>query len=163
MLRLAFTLLLVLGAPWALAAESAVLLKDDVLRSKPFLDGKVQATLKRGNSVQIVRRQGAWTQVQQQKLSGWVRSLSLRSGALRSAPTLASGNTGRLGTGRIVSTTGIRGLEAGDEQQLAKARFDGAALEAARAQAVDADAARRFAREGKLASRSVQWLKEPRP
>lgn len=151
-------LLLCLAAP-AAALDSATLLKDDVMRSKPFLDAPTLGVQKRGSSVQVVKRQGAWTSVKAAKTSGWIRSLSLKSGktAVKSG-SLASINTGRLGSGRIVSTTGIRGLNEGSEEQLKKAEFDAAALAAAEKQRVSRDDAVAFARRGKLKQRSIPWL-----
>lgn len=151
-------LLLCLAGP-AVALDSATLLKDDALRSKPFLDAPSLGVQKRGSSVQIVKRQGAWTSVKAAKTSGWIRSLSLRSGkaAVRSG-SLASINTGRLGSGRIVSTTGIRGLNEGSEEQLKKAQFDAAALAAAEKQSVSSDDATAYAKRGKLKKRSIPWL-----
>ena len=151
-------LLLCLAGP-ALAAETATLLKDDTLRSKPFLDAARIAPLKRGSSVQIVKRQGAWTSVKGGAVSGWVRSLSLKSGtATVKAGGLASINTGRLGSGKIVSTTGIRGLNEGSEEELKKAEFNGEALLAAEKQGVSSEDAAAFAKRGKLKQRSIQWL-----
>lgn len=143
------------------ASTTATLLKDDVLRAKPFLDGKAVLTLKRGATVNVLKRQGAWTQVKDKTTSGWVRSLSLKSGSATLATSrLTSVNSGRLGSGTIVSTTGIRGLEQGGEQQLKDAKFSAEALAQARAAAVDEDSARRFAAQGKLKSRPVAWLQE---
>lgn len=143
----------------AAAIDSAILLKDDTLRSKPFLDAPRLSTLRRGSSVQLVKRHGAWTRVKSSTTSGWVRSLSLRSGsAVVRSGTLSRINSGRLGTGRIVSTTGIRGLNEDGEGALQKAEFNGAALQAAENQRVSSADATAFARRGKLKKRSIQWL-----
>lgn len=144
----------------AVAADNATLMKDDSLRSKPFLDAPSQATLSRGSSVSIIKKQGAWANVKQGSKTGWVRSLSLKTGAAAlPSSTLAQTNTGRLGTGKIVTTTGIRGLEAdGSTASLETAQFNAEELAAAEALTVSADKAKAFAKSGKLTVHSVNWL-----
>lgn len=148
----------------ALAAETATLLKDDSLRGKPFLDAPVQASLKRGTSVAVLKKQGAWAQIKAGSQAGWLRSLSLKSGkAVLPSSSLASVNSGRLGSGKIVNTTGIRGLDNeadGSKATLSEARFDAAALAKARALTVSSAEAASFAKAGKLKARPLGWLAE---
>lgn len=154
-------MVLLCGMTWpCLAADTATLLKDDVLRGKPFLDGPTVVALKRGSVVQVQKRQGTWTSVRSGQKSGWVRSLSLRSAASGTPPKVAAVDTGRLGTGRIVSTTGVRGLTNEPDAELKQAQFNAEALASADRLAVDAEAARAFATAGKLKARSVDWLPE---
>ncbi|MGQ5525345.1 SH3 domain-containing protein [Chitinimonas sp. PSY-7] len=146
-----------------LAAETATLLKDDSLRSKPFLDAPSQAPLARGSSVTVLKKQGAWANVQSGKQMGWVRSLSLKSGnAALPSNNIASVNTGRLGSGKIVNTTGIRGLSSGKEEAgaLADAKYDAAAVSRAEALSTSEQEAAAFAKAGKLQARRVAWLAE---
>ncbi|PHV11348.1 SH3 domain-containing protein [Chitinimonas sp. BJB300] len=163
MKRYLLTALCSLALP-ALAAETATLLKEDSLRSKPFLDAPSQATLQRGSSVTVLKKQGAWANVQLGKQTGWVRSLSLKSGtAAIPGSNMASLNTGRLGSGKIVNTTGIRGLSSGKENEagaLAEAKFDAAALARAEAISVSEQEAAAFAKAAKLQARRVAWLAE---
>lgn len=63
-----------------------------------------------------------------------------------------------LGTGQIVATAGIRGL---DEEQLRAAHFDAAQVLRMESQAVSADAARSFAAQGGLSSRPLAYLPDP--
>lgn len=142
------------------AANDATLLKADTLRSKPFLDAPSQANLSRGAVVSILKKQGAWANVKAGKQSGWVRSLSLKTGtAALPGSSIASINTGRLGTGKIVTTTGVRGLEAdGSTATLDTAQFNAEELAAAEALTVSADKAKAFAKSGKLTVHSVNWL-----
>lgn len=141
------------------AANDATLLKADTLRSKPFLDAPSQANLSRGAVVSIIKKQGAWANVKAGKRSGWVRSLSLKTGAALPTSNMASINTGRLGTGKIVTTTGVRGLEAdGSTATLDNAQFNAEELAAAEANAVSADKAKAFAKSGKLTVHTVNWL-----
>ena len=147
----------------ALAAETATLLKNDSLRSKPFLDAPSQATLERGISVKVLKKQGAWANVQSDKQTGWVRSLSLKSGiAVLPSSKMAMSNTGRLGSGKIVNTTGIRGLSNGKDEAgaLADAKYDGEAVARAETLSVSEKDAAAFAKAGKLQARRVAWLEE---
>jgi len=63
-----------------------------------------------------------------------------------------------LGTGQIVATAGIRGL---DEEKLKAARFDAAQVTQLESLAVSAGAARNFAARGGLRSRPVAYLPDP--
>jgi len=63
-----------------------------------------------------------------------------------------------LGTGQIVATAGIRGL---DEEKLRTAHFDAAQVNQLESHAVSAGAARSFAAQGGLSSRSVNYLPDP--
>ncbi len=65
-----------------------------------------------GIAVKVVERQGFWVRIEVRGQSGWVKAsgLSFSSGA--GGPTAI--DTGRLGTGNIVSTSAARGLSAKD-------------------------------------------------
>ena len=94
-----------LMAPIAVAAETGSALKNDTLRKEPFADAKSAGTLARGESVQILKKQGAWLQVKTKKTTGWVRLLSVKRGSSgsgnQSAGVLAVAS-GRAGTGQVV-------------------------------------------------------------
>lgn len=63
-----------------------------------------------------------------------------------------------LGTGQIVSTAGIRGL---DEEKLKAAQYDAAQIRELDSQTVNADAARSFAAQAGLRSRPIAYLPDP--
>lgn len=65
---------------------------------------------------------------------------------------------GTLGTGQIVSTAGIRGL---DEEKLKSAQYNSAQVEQLESQVVSADAARSFAAQAGLHSRSIAYFPDP--
>lgn len=85
-------------------------------------------------------------------------SMFLMAGVI-SSPVFAMGTAPQsgagLGTGQIVATAGIRGL---DEERLRAARFDAAELDRMESYTVSAGAARSFAAQGGLNSRSVAYL-----
>lgn len=74
--------------------------------------------------------------------------------AMGTAPQSGAG----LGTGQIVATAGIRGL---DEERLRAARFDAAELNRMESYTASADAARSFAAQGGLSSHPVAYLPDP--
>jgi hypothetical protein len=148
-------LAMLLAMPLAGAAETAHMGKSDSLREKPFADAKVLTPLTTGQKVDILKREGAWYQVKAAGKTGWVRMLSVRrtgQAAAVSAGSLSKVATGRAGTGKIVATTGVRGLS---EEALRQAAFSEEAVSAAEKYRVSAAEADRFAREGGLSRRQV--------
>lgn len=152
---------LCLLAPMAMAAETGSALKNDTLRKEPFADAKSAGTLARGESVQILKKQGAWLQVKTKKTTGWVRLLSVKRGSSgsgsQSAGVLAVAS-GRAGTGQVVSTTGVRGLS---EDELKAAKFNETEINAMESYTTSAETARKFANQGQLNTIAFTNLKAP--
>jgi hypothetical protein len=152
--------LLVAMAAWS--AETGTLLKIDTLRAEPYGDAKTVATFAVGDKVDILKKSGGWLQVKGTKGKGWVRMLSVRTGAASKKGSAASGlldlASGRTGTGKVVATTGIRGLS---EEDLKAAKFNETELKLAESYATSAVDARKFAAQGKLAARKVDYLPAP--
>ncbi len=154
-------LLLGLLCPALCLAEPASMSKADNLYEKPFIDAKVVIRLPARQVVDLQKRQGAWYQIKADGRIGWVRMLSVRRTApatVASSGSLTQVATGRAGTGQIVSTTGVRGLE---EERLQEASFSEAAVAAAERMRVDAAVAGRAAQEAGLAPRQVPALPLP--
>jgi len=154
-------LALLLGWPLACGAEPAKMSKGDSLRAKPFADAKVVGKLAAGQTIDIRGRQGGWYQVDAAGKSGWVRMLSVRrtaQAAAASTGSLSQVATGRAGSGKIVATTGVRGL---GEEQLREAVFSEEAVAAAERYRVSPADAERFAREGGVKKRQVPALPTP--
>jgi hypothetical protein len=149
----------------ALAQDSGVALKSDDIKTEPFKDAATVGSLKKGDTVSILKKQSGWLQIAAGAVTGWVRVLSVRKGTANGSAAseiagVAGVATGRAGTGQVVSTTGVRGL---GEEDLKGAKFNEAELKKAEAAAIKADAARQFASKGELAPRSVDWLPAPQP
>jgi hypothetical protein len=161
-LRQGIALLAALGcAAGAWAGEAGTALKAEVLRAAPFSDAKAVARLASGDKLDILKQQGGWYQVNSAKGTGWVRMLSVRRGEARRSGELAGLAglaSGRAGTGKVVATTGIRGL---NEEDLKAAKFDGAELKKMEANGVGKDEAREFAAQGQLKAIQLDYL--PRP
>ncbi len=145
------------------AAESGTAIKGDELKAEPFRDAKTVATLKTGDKVDILKKDGGWYQVKSAKGKGWVRMLSIRKGDARKGGGDASGvlalASGRAGTGKVVATTGVRGL---NEEELKAAKFDEAELKRAESYATGKAEAAKFAAAGKLAARPFDYLPAPK-
>jgi uncharacterized protein YraI len=153
-------LLLAMGT--TLAGEAGTALKAADLKAEPFRDAQTVGSLTAGDKVEILKKQGGWFQVKSATGRGWVRMLSIRRGEARKASGDAAGvlglASGRAGTGNVVATTGIRGL---NEEELKAAKFNETELRKVESFAVKEAEARRFAAEGKLATRKVEYLSTP--
>ncbi len=158
-LKKAITLFVLLSAQAAWAAENGTLLKPDELKAEPFRDAKTVKSLTVGEKVEIVSKDGGWFKVKAGKSNGWVRMLSVRKGdAVKSkgeAAGLLSLASGRAGTGKVVATTGVRGL---NEEELKAAKFDEPEVRLAESYAVKRSDAQQFAAQGKLLARPFDYL-----
>jgi len=154
-------LLVCLLAQTGTAGEVGTVLKADKIRAEPFQDAKVVGLLTAGSRVNVVKREGGWLLLSSPK-KGWVRMLSIRRGGGTSAPgaklsgvvALASG---RAGTGKVVSSTGIRGL---NEENLKNAHFNENELKLTESYTVTKRDAEQFAAKARLKARKVDYLSE---
>ena len=147
------------AAAWAGQAGTA--LKADELKDAPFRDAKTVGKLVSGDKVDIIKQQGGWYQVKSAKGSGWVRMLSVRRGEMRKGGEvsgLAALASGRAGTGKVVATTGVRGL---NEEDLKSAKFDEAQVKRMESYLVSKDQARKFAAQAQLKANKIDYLPKP--
>ena len=139
------------------AGEAGTALKADILRAEPFADAKTSGNLNKNDAVDILSKKGAWLQVKSKSASGWVRILSVkRGGASTSGSNIADIASGRAGTGKVVATTGIRGLSA---EELKAAKFNKDEMKKMESHAVSASDAQKFASAGGLSSTQLAYLK----
>lgn len=133
--------------------------KSDAIRAEPFLDAQVVGTLAKDDPVEIVTKDGGWLKIGSSKGNGWVRLLSIRRGKPGKAGYTVEGvlalASGRAGTGKVVATTGIRGL---GEEDLKAARFNGAQVKRLESFGVTGTEARKFAAGGALKPRNIPYL-----
>jgi len=154
-----------LGPVSAAAQEIGTALKPDEIKAEPFQDARTMARIAKGDRVEVITRQGGWLQVKAGSRTGWVRLLSVRRGQAAQTSVaqevggVAGVATGRTGTGKVVSTTGVRGLDA---EELKAAKFDEKQIAKAESLAVSADDGRRFAAQAGLAAQTVKPLPDPR-
>jgi hypothetical protein len=162
---LALALVCVL-APAAWGEEQAFTNRATELKDRGAPEARTVASLPENTAVNVIARGGGWTQVEAGAQKGWVRVFHLRFPATAVASTQSSGGaalsglTSALGFGRqtsqqtTIATTGVRGLSPED---LKNASPDPAALAKVQSYRADKPAAERFAREGKLATVSVEY------
>lgn len=153
--------LLLACAAWA---GPGVMIREDQLRSAASPTAAVTGKVSKGASVEVLSRQGGWTQIRAAGKTGWVRLLSVRAGA--AAQSDVGGELGAvLGMGtrqsdpsRVVSVAGVRGL---NEEDLKAARYSPQEIERLERYAVGRGEAEQFARQAGLASRQVEYLPAP--
>lgn len=150
-------LMTTLACSQAIAADSGIVLKADQLRADSFGDAKVIGNVNKNDAVDIVGKKGAWLQIKAAGKTGWVRLLTVKrntagGGDMAGVVGVA---TGRSGTGKVVSTTGIRGLSAEDLKTAAFNETETKKLESA---TVSAAEAQQFASAGGLTSRTYPYF-----
>ncbi len=139
-----------------LAGETGTALKLDSLRAEPFADAKTVGSLTKNDSVEILTKKGAWLQVKSKKNTGWVRLLSVkRGGTSISGSSVADVASGRTGTGKVVSTTGIRGLSA---EELKAAKFNEDEMKKMESHTISASDGQSFASAGGLSATKMTYL-----
>lgn len=135
----------------SMATETGSALKSDSMRVEPFADAKLSGSFNRGDSLEILKKQGAWLQVKTKNNTGWVRLLSVKRGTSSATGNQTAGvlaaASGRAGTGQIVSTTGIRGLS---EKELKAAKFNAADIKTLESYTLSAEQGKKFAASGGL-------------
>jgi hypothetical protein len=145
-------------------AEGGAAIKADEIKAEPFRDAQTVGKLATGDKVEIVSKQGGWLRVKSAKGTGWVRMLSIRRGDARKAAAggevagLLGLASGRAGTGQVVATTGVRGL---NEEQLKAAKYNEAELKLVQSFTASRQEAQTFAARGKLVPHRVDYLPEP--
>ena len=141
-----------------LAGETGIALKMDSLRAEPFADAKTIGSLNKNDSVEILSKKGAWLQIKSKKSTGWVRLLSVkRGGTSISGSSISDVASGRTGTGKVVSTTGIRGLSA---EELKAAKFNEDEMKKMESHTLSANEGQSFANAGGLSATKMSYLKE---
>jgi len=144
------------------ASETGVAVRSCDVMSEPYKDAKVVASLKEGDSIDILQRKGGWLQVSNKGKTGWVRMFYIRRGApseKASAMTEASGvlgmATGRAGSGNVVAATGVRGL---DEEELKQAEFNEKEFQQLKIYRMSKQDAKDFAKQAGLKTQNVPFM-----
>lgn len=151
-----FLLLAALALPaWA---ASGVMLRDDTLRAAAAATAASLGVVRKDSTVEVLARQGGWTQVRAVGRTGWVRLLSVRTSAGAGGLGDVGALTAQRDPGRVVATAGLRGLT---EEELRRAQYDAAEMQRLEGQAVSADEARRHAAEGRLSAIRLDHLPAP--
>lgn len=143
-------------------AEPGTALKSDQVRTQPYTDAKIAGSIARGEKVNILSRKGAWLNIKTSKTNGWVRLLSVKRGTTSARATSSSEvldlASGRSGTGQVVATTGVRGL---NEEDLKSAKFDETQVKTLESYTQTTAQGQKFASSGKLKARQFAYLPAP--
>lgn len=154
-------------AATAAGAESGSLARDSEVRKEPFNDAEVVASLPAQTAVDLVKRKGAWVEIQHGETRGWVRMLGVRVAPAEGKAPAGSGasgidklfNTARTGSSGTAVATGVRGL---DSESLKNATPNEQALDSLAGQKADEGSARKLASEPPpLKSQEVPHLPTP--
>ena len=151
--------ILLLAPLLALAGEAGTALKADSVRAEPYADAKTTGNLNKGDSVDILSKKGAWLQIKSKKSAGWVRLLSVKRGGASSNNAVGGAidvASGRTGTGKVVSTTGIRGLSA---EELKSAKFNEEEMKKMESYTTSAAEGEKFASAGGLSKTNLAYFK----
>lgn len=153
------------AAPAKMAPTPGTVVRATELKDKPAAEAKTLKQLAAKTTLTIVDRQGGWLRVTAQGQQGWVRLLHVSTqppGAAGKTSDLDAAKriaTGRAGSGNIVATSGIRGL---NEEQLRTAAANPEELKKLdRYAATDAQASE-YARKHGLAARRVEAPAAPK-
>jgi hypothetical protein len=155
---LLLAVILIPGISWSGEAGSA--LKADIIRAEPYTDANKTGDMTRGEKLEILDKKGAWLNIKTTKVSGWVRLLSVKRGTssggseVKGLLDLASG---RAGTGKIVATTGVRGLS---EEDLKKAIYNETEVKKLESYTQTSDQGWQFANGGGLKAVKFEYLPE---
>jgi len=159
MKRHLLALVLACSAGIALAQESGYAVRQTELKQEPYSDATTTGRLPERAQVKIVSRQGGWLKIESASGAGWVRMLSVRTGATEGAGG-DSGlkqlfNVARSGSSGTAVATGVRGL---DKEQIRNAQPNAAELQRMEKFAATQADAERFAGGAGLASQTIDYL-----
>ena len=138
-------------------SEAQTLSKAADLKAEPLMEAKTVKVLAVNSTAKVLKRQGFWVEIDSGGLKGWVKLSNLSLGT-SGGGGISTMDTGRTGTGNIVSTSAARGLSAED---LVAAKPDPLQFEQLKSLAVSATDAENFAQSRDLKIRSVPLLETP--
>jgi len=142
------------------SAETAKLRAPVSLLAAPLASAARTGGAKAGAVAQILDRRGFWARVSVGGANGWVKLSALSLSGASSGREIAALASGRTGSGNVVSASGGRGLDNGPD--LTKGVPNPAAVAALSQLAVSQDEAERYARAGRLSTRSLAYTAAPK-
>jgi hypothetical protein len=157
------------GAVFALAcssparAEAALTVKETELKKEAAIDSPTLATLPEKSRVEVLKRQGGWTQIKPvTQPQGWVKMFNLRYGDGSARGDEGGGlgslfNVARTGSSGTTVTTGVKGLEI-TKESLQNASPNMNELKLMRGYSVSLAEAQQLASSGNLQKQSVAYL-----
>jgi hypothetical protein len=164
-MRLAARLLpLLVFLPLAAAAGEAGYTSRDVeLRAEPAGGAAVVGKLAKGDKLEILAEQRAWSQVKAGNATGWTLSFYVMKGEPAPERRMGRrlGELFSLGTERRAETSATIGIRGLDEEQLKSAQYNEQELKRMEALAVPRAEGDAFAKRGQLAPQKVDYLAPP--
>ncbi|HVK56002.1 MAG TPA: SH3 domain-containing protein [Burkholderiales bacterium] len=144
----------------AFAQQSGIVQSNTDLRAEPSATAKVVGNVSAKSKVEVLDRKAFWMKVKADRGTGWVKMnlVSVAGGAAKPSG-LAGLSSGRLGSGNVVSASGTRGLSS---EELKTAEPNVEAVKAVQGSAVSREEAARFAAQGKLKSRKIDYVRPPK-
>jgi Bacterial SH3 domain len=125
----------------------------------PSASAAATGSLKAGAAVTVLQRQGFWVRIQGSSATGWTKMSAVSLAGSTTGRDVAALATGRTGSGNVVSASGGRGLDNGED--LATATPAPAAVTGLARYAATQAAAEAFARAGHLQSRTLAYPPAP--
>lgn len=147
------------GPAWAVSGS---MIKADDLRASAATGSAVVGRVGKGDIVEVLRRQGGWTQVKHGGATGWVRILSVRvatDGSANALGGIVQMGSSRADSSRVVAVAGLRGLT---EDELRGARFNANELSRLHQFASSRADAEQFARNARLNNARIAYIKLPK-
>lgn len=133
----------------AAAADSGKLLRAAELRAKPFSDAAVVSALPANTVISVLRRQGAWAQIEVKGQQGWVKVLNIvtDSGRQAGSSLVEAGKVLTTGSSGRESSAAVKGVS---EESLKKAKPAPREVEYLETLGSSEEQARRFAKSAGL-------------
>ena len=131
------------------------------IKGRLAIPAKFRNKLRKGAVVLAVEKKGGWSKIRMKSAVGWVRTMKLQFPQTETKPRASSSilglATGRQGSGNIVATAGIRGL---DETKLKNAQFNQRELELAESYRATHTKSQGFALKADLKARRIPYIDE---
>ncbi len=149
--NLHFCLLILSLFPMYLFADS--LKSDQELKETPSIKGNVVGKAAKGE-VEVIDKKGFWVKVKNNSIEGWTKLNNVEI-SKDSNFSLSGLNTGREGSGNIVSTSGVRGL---DGEDITSAQPDVIEFEKLQSFKIDKSKGDSFKKNTGLSSNKIEFI-----
>lgn len=146
-----FCILVFCFSPINIFADS--LKSEQDLKETPSIKGNVVGKAAKGN-VEVIDKKGFWVKVKNDSIEGWTKLNNVEI-SKDSNFSLSSLNTGREGSGNIVSTSGVRGL---DGEDITSAQPDLIEFEKLQVLKVDKSIGNNFKKNTGLSTKKIEFI-----
>ena len=126
---------------------------DQELRKSPNIKSEVIGKVSKGE-VEVIDKKGFWIKVKKNSVEGWTKLNNVKIDK-DSNFSLSSLNTGREGSGNIVSTSGVRGL---DGEDITNAQPDIDEFEKLKKFKADKSIGENFSNQSNLITKEIEFI-----